>query len=167
MCRCPLRVFGSGAGGLIMGKTVTSEFAAQRPGKTKNPHNPAHSPAGSSSGSAAAVTDYMVPVAFGTQTGGSIVRPGAFCGCIGYKPTYGDYNPLGVHDNTRSVDTLGMMSRTMADQALMRAVLTYMPYRAIQTADIAKLRIGICRTPNWELADQATQEFLLQAARDL
>ena len=156
-----------GAGGLIMGKTVTSEFAAQRPGKTKNPHNPTHSPAGSSSGSAAAVTDYMVPVAFGTQTGGSIVRPGAFCGCIGYKPTYGDYNPLGVHDNTRSVDTLGMMSRTMADQALMRAVLTHMPYRAIQTADIAKLRIGVCRTPNWKLADQATQEFLLQAARDL
>lgn len=156
-----------GAGGLVLGKTVTSEFAAQRPGKTKNPHNPAHSPAGSSSGSAAAVTDYMVPVAFGTQTGGSIVRPGAFCGCIGYKPTYGDYNPLGVHDNTRSVDTLGMMSRTMEDQALMRAVLTHMPYRPIETAAIGDLRIGVCRTPNWHLADAATQECLLQAAKDL
>ena len=156
-----------GAGGLVLGKTVTSEFAAQRPGKTKNPHNPAHSPAGSSSGSAAAVTDYMVAVAFGTQTGGSIVRPGAFCGCIGYKPTYGDYNPLGVHDNTRSVDTLGMMSRTMADQALMRAVLTHAPYRPIETAAIADLRIGVCRTPNWDLADDATQECLLRAARDL
>ena len=156
-----------GAGGLVMGKTVTSEFAAQRPGKTKNPHNPAHSPAGSSSGSAAAVTDFMVPVAFGTQTGGSIVRPGAFCGCIGYKPTYGDYNPLGVHDNTRSVDTLGMMSRTMEDQALMRAVLTHGPYRAIETVAIGDLRIGVCRTPNWHLADDATQECLLRAARDL
>ncbi|MDP7393421.1 MAG: amidase, partial [Alphaproteobacteria bacterium] len=88
------------AGGLILGKTVTSEFAHLYPGKTKNPHNPAHSPAGSSSGSGAAVADRMVPVAFGTQTGGSIVRPAAFNGCIGYKPSYGDYNPLGVHDNT-------------------------------------------------------------------
>ena len=156
-----------GAGGLILGKTVTSEFAAQRPGKTKNPHNPSHSPAGSSSGSAAAVTDFMVPVAFGTQTGGSIVRPGAFCGCIGYKPTYGDYNPLGVHDNTRSVDTLGMMSRTIGDQALMRAVLTHMPYRPIQTANIEHLRIGVCRTPNWSLADDATQACLDQAAHGL
>jgi len=156
-----------GAGGLVMGKTVTSEFAAQRAGKTKNPHNPAHSPAGSSSGSAAAVTDFMVPVAFGTQTGGSIVRPGAFCGCIGYKPTYGDYNPLGVHDNTRSVDTLGMLSRTMDDQALLRAVLTHMPYRPIQTAPIGSLRIGVCRTPNWHLADEPTQECLLRAAQNL
>ncbi len=156
-----------GAGGLVLGKTVTSEFAAQHPGKTKNPHNPAHSPAGSSSGSAAAVTDFMVSVAFGTQTGGSIVRPGAFCGCIGYKPTYGDYNPLGVHDNTRSVDTLGMMSRTMADQALMRAVLTHTPYRPIKTATISDLRIGVCRTPNWHLADDATQDRLMRASRGL
>ena len=155
------------AGGLILGKTVTSEFAAQYPGKTKNPHNPVHSPAGSSSGSAAAVTDFMVPVAFGTQTGGSIVRPGAFCGCIGYKPTYGDYNPLGVHDNTRSLDTLGMMSRTMEDQALMRSVLTYLPYRPIETAEISSLRIGVCRTPNWHLADNVTQECLIHASRAL
>lgn len=156
-----------GAGGLALGKTVTSEFAAQFPGKTKNPHNPAYSPAGSSSGSAAAVSDFMVPVAFATQTGGSIVRPAAFCGCIGYKPTYGDYNPLGVHDNTRSVDTLGMLSRSMEDQALLRAVLTCTPYRPIRTADIGDLRIGVCRTPNWHLADHATQACLERAARDL
>ncbi len=155
------------AGALTLGKTVTSEFAAQTAGKTKNPHNPAHSPAGSSSGSAAAVTDFMVPVAFGTQTGGSIVRPGAFCGCIGYKPTYNDYNPLGVHDNTRSVDTLGMMSRTMEDQALLRAVLTHTPYRAIQTAPVGDLRIGFCRTPKWHMADEPTQACLEGAARDL
>ncbi|NKB57568.1 MAG: amidase [Alphaproteobacteria bacterium] len=156
-----------GAGGLTLGKTVTSEFASQHAGKTKNPHNPAHSPAGSSSGSAAAVADFMVPVAFGTQTGGSIVRPGAFCGCIGYKPSYGDYNPLGVHDNTRSVDTLGMMSRTMDDQALLRAVLTGAPYRPIQPPAIGDLRIGLCRTPNWHLADAPTQACLEGAARDL
>ena len=156
-----------GAGALALGKTVTSEFAAQKAGKTKNPHNPNHSPAGSSSGSAAAVADFMVPVAFGTQTGGSIVRPGAFCGCIGYKPTYGDYNPLGVHDNTRSVDTLGMMTRTMEDQALLRAVMTHQPYRTIQTAVMGELRIGVCRTPNWDLADDPTKERLLKAANDL
>lgn len=155
------------AGALTLGKTVTSEFAAQTTGKTKNPHNPAHSPAGSSSGSAAAVTDYMVPIAFGTQTGGSIVRPGAFCGCIGYKPTYNDYNPLGVHDNTRSVDTLGMMSRTMEDQALLRAVLTNSPYRPIETAAIGDLRIGFCRTPNWHMADAPTQACLEEAANGL
>ena len=155
------------AGALTLGKTVTSEFAAQTAGKTKNPHNPAHSPAGSSSGSAAAVTDFMVPIAFGTQTGGSIVRPGAFCGCIGYKPTYNDYNPLGVHDNTRSVDTLGLMSRTIEDQALLRAVLTNSPYRPIQTAAIGDLRIGFCRTPNWHVADAPTQACLEGAARDL
>ena len=155
------------AGGLVLGKTVTSEFAHMTAGKTKNPHNPAHSPAGSSSGSAAAVTDCMVPVAFGTQTGGSIVRPAAFCGCIGYKPTYGDYNPLGVRDNTRSVDTLGMMSRTMDDQALLRAVLTQQPYRPIEAPAIGDLRIGFCRTPNWHLADEPTQACMDQAARDL
>lgn len=154
-------------GGLILGKTVTSEFAHMTPGKTKNPHNPAHSPAGSSSGSGAAVADFMVPVAYGTQTGGSIVRPAAFNGCIGYKPSYGDYNPLGVHDNTRSVDTLGMLSRTMEDQALMRAVTMGLPYRAIQPVSVFDLRIGLCRTPHWEEADDATRAHVEGAASRL
>ena len=151
-------------GGLVLGKTVTSEFAHLNPGKTKNPHNPAHSPAGSSSGSGAAVADYMVPVAFGTQTGGSIVRPAAFNGCIGYKPSYGDYNPLGVHDNTRSVDTLGMLSRTMEDQALMRAVVLGIPFRPIEPVAVGDLKIGLCRTPHWDEADAATQEHIEGAA---
>ena len=151
-------------GGLILGKTVTSEFAHMTPGKTKNPHNPAHSPAGSSSGSGAAVADFMVPVAFGTQTGGSIVRPAAFNGCIGYKPSYGDYNPLGVHDNTRSVDTLGMLSRTLEDQALMRAVVMGLPFRPIKSVEIIDLKIGLCRTPHWEKADEATRENVEHAA---
>ena len=154
-------------GGLILGKTVTSEFAHLTPGKTRNPHNPAHSPAGSSSGSGAAVADRMVPVAFGTQTGGSIVRPAAFCGCIGYKPSYGDYNPLGVPDNSRSVDTLGMLSRTMEDQALMRAAVIGLPYRELAPVDIADLKIGFCRTPHWDVADDATREHLERAARTL
>ena len=155
------------AGGLILGKTVTSEFAHLYPGKTKNPHNPAHSPAGSSSGSGAAVADCMVPVAFGTQTGGSIVRPAAFNGCIGYKPSYGDYNPLGVHDNTRSVDTLGILSRTLEDQALMRAVVMGIPYKPIETPVVSDLKIGLCRTPHWKEADDTTQEHIEGAAQRL
>src|SRR5262249_5329603 len=76
------------AGAVILGKTVTAEFAGMFPGPTTNPHNPAHTPGGSSSGSAAAVADMMVPAAFGTQTGGSVLRPAAFCGVVGYKPTF-------------------------------------------------------------------------------
>ncbi|HEX3137976.1 MAG TPA: amidase, partial [Casimicrobiaceae bacterium] len=76
------------AGGIVLGKTVTTEFANMHPNKTRNPHNPAHTPGGSSSGSAAAVADFMVPLAFGTQTAGSIIRPAAYCGVVGYKPTY-------------------------------------------------------------------------------
>ena len=76
---------------VIMGKTVTTEFANRHPGPTTNPHNAAHTPGGSSSGSAAAVADGHVPLAFGTQTGGSVIRPAAYCGVIGYKPTFGDF----------------------------------------------------------------------------
>ena len=79
------------ANGVIMGKTVTTEFANRHPGPTTNPHNAAHTPGGSSSGSAAAVADGHVPLAFGTQTGGSVIRPAAYCGVIGYKPTFGDF----------------------------------------------------------------------------
>ena len=84
------------AGAILLGKTVTTEFAAFTPGKTANPRNPAHTPGGSSSGSAAAVADGMVPLAFGTQTAGSVIRPAAYCGCIGYKPSYGLINRAGV-----------------------------------------------------------------------
>ena len=84
------------AGAVMLGKTVTTEFALRQPGPTANPRNPAHTPGGSSSGSAAAVADFMVPVAFGTQTGGSIIRPASYCGVIGYKPSYNTINPTGV-----------------------------------------------------------------------
>ena len=154
-------------GALILGKTVTSEFAHITPGKTKNPHKKEHSPGGSSSGSAAAVADFMVPVAYGTQTGGSIIRPAAFNGCIGYKPSYGDYNSLGVHDNTRSFDTLGLLSRTMEDQVLMRAVTMGLPHRPIQTMMVSQLKIGLCRTPNWKHADKATQCYVEDASETL
>src|SRR5260370_42252979 len=84
------------AGAIVVGKTVTTEFATFHPGPTCNPRNPTHTPGGSSSGSAAAVADWMVPLAFGSQTAGSIIRPAAFCGVVGYKPTYSTINLAGL-----------------------------------------------------------------------
>ena len=111
------------AGAIIMGKTVTTEFAFSRPGATRNPHALAHTPGGSSSGSAAAVADRMVPAALGTQTGGSVIRPSAFCGVYGYKPGFGQYPTRGLRHLAPSLDTIGLMTRTVADIALLSAVL--------------------------------------------
>jgi Asp-tRNA(Asn)/Glu-tRNA(Gln) amidotransferase A subunit family amidase len=107
-----------GAGAVIMGKTVTTEFAAYAPNKTRNPHNAAHTPGGSSSGSAAAVAAGMVPVAIGSQTNGSVIRPAAFCGVYGFKPTHGLVPRHGVLPLCRSLDTLGIFARTVEDVAL-------------------------------------------------
>ena len=94
-------------GGVILGKTVTTEFAYRHPfGDTRNPHNSKHTPGGSSSGAAAAVADFMVPLAFGTQTGGSIIRPASYCGVYGYKPTFGTFSLQGVKPLASSLDTL-------------------------------------------------------------
>ncbi|MGZ5127371.1 MAG: amidase, partial [Burkholderiales bacterium] len=123
------------AGAVIMGKTVTAEFAMQHPGKTRNPHNPAHTPGGSSSGSAAAVADCMVPIALGTQTGGSVVRPAAFCGVVGFKPTFDVINATGVKPNSKSFDTVGLMARTVADVALTFGVLTGRAEAALPAID--------------------------------
>ena len=109
------------AGALLFGKTVTTEFGHVYPGKTRNPHNSQHTPGGSSSGSAAAVAAGMVPVALGTQTTGSIIRPAAYCGVIGYKPSFGDFIGHGVHSNAPSFDTLGLITRSIDDLALFRA----------------------------------------------
>jgi amidase len=111
------------AGAVILGKTVTAEFASSAPGPTVNPHNHRHTPGGSSSGSAAAVADYMVPVAFGTQTGGSVLRPSAYCGIIGYRPTFGMFNMTGVKPAAQSLDTLGLHARSLDDIELLTAVL--------------------------------------------
>src|SRR5436309_11351881 len=115
------------AGAVVLGKTVTTEFAAFTPGKTANPRNPAHTPGGSSSGSAAAVADGMVPLAFGTQTAGSIIRPAAYCGCIGYKPSFGLINRAGVKPLADNLDTVGVLSRTVEDAAFFAGVLSERP----------------------------------------
>src|SRR5262249_27437077 len=95
------------AGAVLLGKTVTTEFANRHPRPTMNPHNPAPTRGGSSSGSAAAVADFMVPLAIGTQTGGSVIRPAAYCGVVGFKPSFGLFPPAGMHVNTESLDTVG------------------------------------------------------------
>lgn len=111
------------AGAIIMGKTVTTELALFAPGKTRNPHNPAHSPGGSSSGSAAAVAAGMVPLAIGTQTAGSVIRPAAFCGVTGFKPSFGAIPRTGILRQAPSLDTVGVFARTTEEAALIADVL--------------------------------------------
>src|SRR5271170_6351359 len=136
------------AGGVILGKTVTTEFANRDPRETVHPHNPAHTPGGSSSGSAAAVADFQVPVGFATQTGGSTIRPAAFCGVIGYKPSFGEFSRVGVKMQCHNLDTLGLICRNLDDIALLRAALISMLLRPIDRA-ASTPRIGFCRTPAW------------------
>lgn len=111
------------AGALIAGKTVTAEFAVLAPGPTRNPHNPAHTPGGSSSGSAAAVAAGMIPLAVGTQTVGSMIRPGAFCGVTAFKPTYDRIPTGGVIPNARSFDTLGVYAADLAGIRLLAPIV--------------------------------------------
>ena len=110
-------------GGLVMGKTVTTEFAWQHPGKTRNPWNAAHTPGGSSSGSAAAVAAGFVPVAIGTQTLGSVIRPAAFCGVVGYKPSFGAISRTGIHPFSATLDHVGVFARSVEDAAWFAACL--------------------------------------------
>ena len=112
------------AGAVIMGKTVTTEFAVYHPGKTANPHDPARTPGGSSSGSTAAVAAGMVPLALGSQTNGSVIRPAAFCGVVGFKPTHGLISRHGILALSRPVDTVGVFARSVEDAALMADCLT-------------------------------------------
>jgi Asp-tRNA(Asn)/Glu-tRNA(Gln) amidotransferase A subunit family amidase len=154
------------AGGIVMGKTVTAELATSFQGKTANPHNVAHTPGGSSSGSAAALGDCMVPLALGTQTGGSTVRPASYCGVVGYKPSYGLIPRNGVKQVSETLDTVGLMARTVADVALLAAAITGRAALAKTTREQPP-RIGIWRT--FELAEAApeTVAALDGAARKL
>ena len=151
------------AGAVILGKTVTCEFAGMAPGATTNPFDATRTPGGSSSGSGAAVADFMTPLAFGTQTGGSVLRPAAFCGVIGYKPTYGTFNRAGLKFAAESLDTIGLIARNVEDLALMSSVLTGAPF-VLPIAPEQPLRIGLCRTYLWDKADASARAGLQRAA---
>lgn len=158
---------GRKAGGILMGKTVTTEFANRHPGKTRNPINLACTPGGSSSGSAAAVADRMVPVAIGTQTTGSVIKPASFCGVYALKPTYGELSCAGVKQSAGSLDTLGLFARSIEDIALFRDALLGIELRPLIPHDGSALRIGFCRTPYWNDVDRPTQKMLEDAAGHL
>jgi Asp-tRNA(Asn)/Glu-tRNA(Gln) amidotransferase A subunit family amidase len=152
------------AGAIVLGKSVTTEFATFFPGKTANPRNPAHTPGGSSSGSAAAVADGMVPLAFGTQTAGSVIRPGAFCGCVAYKPSFGLINRAGVKPLADSLDTIGVFARSAEDAAFFVGVLSERPALRHLSSPQQAPRFGLYRTPAWAQAEPATVAAL-DAAR--
>ncbi len=151
-------------GGIIAGKTVTTEFATRTPGPTANPHNTGHTPGGSSSGSAAGVGAGFFPLAFGTQTAGSIIRPAAFCGVTGYKPTFGMISRVGMKVMASGLDTIGVMARSVADCALFAGAVSGRDLGdPARRADRAP-RIGLCRSPAWDLATPETQALLQDAA---
>ena len=157
------------AGAILVGKTVTTELANMFPGVTRNPHNPAHTPGGSSSGSAAAVADTMLPLALGTQTAGSLIRPAAFCGVVGYKPSHNRVPRAGVKSLSETLDTIGGFARSVRDVALLGAVLlgdTRLAAPALFEPTRAP-RIGWCQSPDWEHADADTEAAWHQAERVL
>lgn len=160
------------AGAIIFGKAVTTELAFLHPSPTRNPVNPRHTPGGSSAGSAAAVAAGMVPLAVGTQTGGSVIRPAAFCGVTGYKPSFGAISRRGILMQSQTLDTVGVMARSVAGAALVAETLFGHDDRDPATApaphprllDLARSEppvaptLAFVKTPFWDRADEATRE---------
>ncbi len=160
------------AGAIVMGKTVTTEFAVYAPGKTTNPHDATRTPGGSSSGSAAAVASFMVPLALGTQTNGSIGRPASYCGVVGYKPTFGMISRNRVLRTSRSLDTVGVFARTIDDVALAAQLMCGFdeldPDARHQVrpdllglaneAPLMPPRFAFVKSPAWDQAESGTQE---------
>jgi Asp-tRNA(Asn)/Glu-tRNA(Gln) amidotransferase A subunit family amidase len=169
------------AGAVIMGKTVTTEFATYTPGKTRNPHDPAHTPGGSSSGSAAAVAAGMVPLALGSQTNGSVIRPASFCGVYGFKPTHGLIPRHGILTLSRALDHVGLFARTIEDIALFAEQLggyderdaDSRPRARIPFRDVAAEEpplppmFAFVKTPRWDRADGDTKEAFAELADHL
>jgi Asp-tRNA(Asn)/Glu-tRNA(Gln) amidotransferase A subunit family amidase len=153
------------SGAVILGKTETQEFGAPgRSALTRNPHNRAHSPGGSSSGSAAAVADLMVPIAIGTQTGGSLVRPASYCGVFAMKPTWNVVSREGAKGTSLTLDTVGWYGRSVADLRLVAEAMAAL-YQPVPDSPLARhLRVGLCRTPMWSHAERSSQNALDAAA---
>jgi Asp-tRNA(Asn)/Glu-tRNA(Gln) amidotransferase A subunit family amidase len=155
------------AGAYVFGKTVTTEFAYYTPGKTRNPWNLAHTPGGSSSGSAAAVAAGFLPAAVGTQTNGSVVRPAAFCGVVGYKPSGGSIPARGVHPFSPTLDQVGVFARSLPDAALLASVLAAGAVPAEIAEPVTPPRLAAVRSPVWGAADAAMQTHFLQTIERL
>jgi len=169
------------AGAVIMGKTVTTELATLVPNKTRNPHNPAHTPGGSSSGSAAAVADRMIPLALGTQTGGSVIRPASFCGILGFKPTLGFISRRGVTMQSHTLDTVGVYGRSVEDLGLIADALSahdpdddvsYPRPRALLSKVLAEEPpvaplLAFCKTHVWDEAEAVTKEAFAELVAEL
>ncbi|MBI2494199.1 MAG: amidase, partial [Candidatus Rokubacteria bacterium] len=169
------------AGAVIMGKTVTTEFATRAPGKTRNPHNPAHTPGGSSSGSAAAVAAGMVPLALGSQTTGSTIRPASFCGVYGFKPTHGLIPRPGMFRLSRTLDHVGLFARTLDDLALLAEQLVgyderdpdTRPRARIPFVDVAREEpplppmFAFVKTPYWDRVDADAREAFAELVAHL
>jgi len=169
------------AGAIILGKTVATELATYSPGKTRNPLNPEHTPGGSSSGSAAAVAARMVPLALGTQTNGSVIRPAAYCGVVGYKPSFGLIPRHGVLKQSRPLDQIGVIARSVEDAALLAEQLIGFDERDPDTRPSARplLReiamqeppvpptLAFVKTPMWKLADAQCKEAFAELVAHL
>ncbi len=169
------------AGAVIMGKTVTTELAVIAPGKTRNPHDPERTAGGSSSGSAAAVAAYMVPLAVGTQTNGSIIRPASYCGVVGYKPTHGLISRHRVLQQSRLLDQVGVFARTIEDAALIAEQLMAFddrdpdmrprarPNLIEMVADQPPVppRLAFVKTPVWDHADEDTRRAFTELVEHL
>jgi Asp-tRNA(Asn)/Glu-tRNA(Gln) amidotransferase A subunit family amidase len=157
------------AGAIILGKTETVEFAAWggRAAPTGNPHDLSRTPGGSSTGSAVAVADRMVPLAVGTQTGGSMIRPASFCGVLGFKPTFGSVSTEGVTPYAPMLDTIGWFARSVEDVGLVARVLDVSNEPMSASPAPERLRIGLCRTPYWDCSTAETRAALAEASRRL
>ena len=152
------------AGGIVIGKTVTTQFASLVPSATRNPRNIAHTPGGSSAGSAAAVAAGMVPIAFGTQTAGSVIRPAAFCGVAAFKPSFRLIPMVGVKDVAWHLDTAGLFGAGVADVAFAAAAILQRELRVDGAAPAAP-RIALARTHLWPHASPAMQQAVETAAQ--
>jgi Asp-tRNA(Asn)/Glu-tRNA(Gln) amidotransferase A subunit family amidase len=156
------------AGAVIMGKTVTTEFAYFAPGKTHNPWNTAHTPGGSSSGSAAAVASGMVPAALGTQTAGSVIRPAAFCGIVGFKPTRGLVPNHGTLDYSPTLDQTGVLARSVADAGRVAGVIASAGRIGGAASQLSSPpRLVAVRSPVWRSAEAAQSGSFAAAIRQL
>lgn len=155
------------AGAIVLGKTVTTEFAYFAPGKTRNPNDLEATPGGSSSGSAAAVADGMVPLAFGSQTAGSLVRPAAFCGIYGYKGSHGEFSLSGIRPLSESLDSLGVLARCIEDLQLLRDVLLDRRAAEPAAAPAHPLRLGLYRGAHWDALEPAARAAVETAVERL